>query len=385
MADINNETYKKPKIITYYLPQYHEVPENNEWWGEGFTEWTNVRKAKPFYPGQTQPKIPLNENYYNLMEKETVEWQTELAKKYGIYGFCYFHYYFKNGRKILEKPAENLLKWKDIDQNFCFFWANSEWKRTWSNANGPTTNWVPDDMEKEKNGTGILLEQDYGKEDIWEDHFNYLLPFFQDKRYIKIDNKPLFAVYHVNIIKDAKEMFGLWNKMAVESGFSGIYILSVNQACESNPYVSGILHYGMGMVAHSIEYRMVDKIRQIVNAISRRIIGRDSIYNVWDYKKYWKRVLQDNPYGKIQNFPGGTVRYDETPRRGEKSLYIRGDTPALFEQYIREQMIRGQKIFKTEYLFLDAWNEWGEGNYLEPDTIYGYGYLKALKRALDNI
>lgn len=130
----------KTKIVAYYLPQYHEVPENNDFWGKGVTEWTNVRNARPVYDGHIQPKIPLNDNYYDLMDKRTVEWQTALANKYGIYGFCYFHYYFKNGRKILEKPAENLLHWKEINQKFCFFGANDPWKRTWSSTKvGGTT------------------------------------------------------------------------------------------------------------------------------------------------------------------------------------------------------------------------------------------------------
>lgn len=376
----NNMKSRNPKVIAYYLPQYHEIPENNEWWGKGFTEWTNVKKAKPFFRGQVQPRVPLNNNYYDLMDKSTIEWQTELANKAGLYGFCYFHYYFKDGRKILEKPAENLLRWKDINQRFCFFWANIEWRRTWSNAKQPATNWSAEGEKVE--GDGILLEQDYGDQQAWREHFEYLLPFFQDQRYIKIDGKPVFAIYYLDIIECAEEMFALWDKMAKENGFPGLYLLSVNQDHANNPYINGILHYGNGMLKQSMEYKVMSLPRLIINKISRCLGKGNKIPNILDYKRYWKYLLRDKPYGTIQNFPGATVGYDETPRRGKDSMCLKNGNPSLFAKYLRRQLLRAQEVFGTEYLFLDAWNEWGEGNYLEPDTTYGYGYLKALKHAI---
>ena len=193
------------RIFSFYLPQYHEIPENNEWWGKGFTEWTNVRKAKPLFKGHIQPLHPLNDNYYDLMDKRTVEWQTRLMKEYGLTGMIYYHYYFC-GKKLLEKPTENLLKWKDIDQPFFFCWANHSWKKTW-------------------NGTSeLLIEQTYGDECDWEEHFQYLLPFFKDDRYEKINNKPVF-MFFISQFEKKQDIVKYFNKRCKESGFNGIYII----------------------------------------------------------------------------------------------------------------------------------------------------------------
>ena len=193
------------KIFALYLPQYHEIAENDEWWGKGFTEWVNVKKAIPLYKGHLQPKHPMNENYYNLMDKKTVKWQTYIMHKYGLSGMIYYHYYF-NGHLLLEKPAENLLKWTDIEQPFFFCWANHTWNRAWRGT-------------KE-----VLQEQTYGEEEDWEKHFQYLLPFFMDRRYEKIDNKPVFMLYDCSI-KEKDAMFAAFDKWCRNAGFSGIHII----------------------------------------------------------------------------------------------------------------------------------------------------------------
>lgn len=374
---------EKTKIIAYYLPQYHEIPENNEWWGKGFTEWTNVRNCKPVFKGQKQPKVPLNNNYYDLMNKEAVEWQTSLANKYGVYGFCYFHYWFKDGRKILEKPAENLLKWKDIPQNFCFFWANQQWQRTWNNTKVPGTTWTADEKPSEAGANrAVLLEQEYGSEKEWKEHFEYLLPFFKDSRYIKINNKPFFAIYNMDLIDCSKEMFALWNTLAKENGFDGVHFVSVNQECKDNPYVEAILQYGGGILSHSTKYKIRSFIRRSFNYLCKKIHLPLHLYNIWNYEFIWKCITSVKPYGNIKNYPGGDVHYDDTPRRGKNALYYKNASPLLFEKYLSKQLNRAQNIYNAEYLFLDAWNEWGEGNYLEPDESYGYSFLEALKRSL---
>ena len=180
------------KKFAFFLPQFHEIPENDEWWGKGFTEWTNVKDAKPLYKGHQQPKHPMNNNYYNLLHKNVVEWQTELMNKSGLDGFIYYHYYF-TGKKLLEKPAENLLKWKDIPQRFFFCWANHTWNRSWE---GKKT---------------ILLEQTYGTKDDWEKHFQYLLPLFKDDRYEKRDNKPLLMIF-ISQFNEKNNMFQYFDK-----------------------------------------------------------------------------------------------------------------------------------------------------------------------------
>jgi hypothetical protein len=193
------------KKYAFFLPQFHEIEENNKWWGKGFTEWVNVKKAKPLYKDHLQPKEP-EDGYYNLLDKNTVIHQTSLIHKYGIDGMIYYHYYFK-GKKLLEKPVENLLRWKEINQPFFFCWANHSWIKSW-------------------NGTQEMLqEQVYGDEIDWENHFNYLLPFFKDKRYIKKDNKPLFMIFK-SIFKEKDDIFNFFNNKCKENGFDGIYIIN---------------------------------------------------------------------------------------------------------------------------------------------------------------
>ncbi|SCX02912.1 hypothetical protein SAMN02910339_00471 [Lachnospiraceae bacterium YSD2013] len=358
------------KIITFYLPQFHRIKENDEWWGEGFTEWTNVKKCKPVFKNQTQPKIPLDENYYDLMDKTTVEWQTDLMNQYGVYGFCYFHYWFK-GRKILEKPAENLLKWKDINQRFCFAWANATWARTWSAVKG--TEWTKSEEEREQIGDGVLLKQEYGNKEDWIRHYNYLREFFLDDRYIKKDGMPLFLIYKLHDIECAKDMFEVWNNLAKKDGFPGIFVVSINEV-PNNTYVKAIAKYG-NYSTYNRNY-----FRSGVNYIIRHLLGKkNAIPYILSYEKVWKGLIKEKYSKDILTFPGGVVKYDETPRRGRDSTYIEGATPERFEKYLTLQVGKRENT-SADFLFLDAWNEWGEGNYLEPDVEFGYGYLEALKR-----
>lgn len=367
-----------PKIIALYLPQYHSIPENDRWWGNGFTEWTNVKKAEPLFAWHIQPKKPLNGNYYNLLNKNTVEWQTKLANEYGVYGFCYFHYYFQ-GKKLLEKPAENLLRWKDIPQKFCFFWANRSWCRTWTAYDGTT--WAVED-EKSSENNGMLIEQTYGGEDDWRKHFAYLLPFFQDNRYIKKDGKPIFFIYKVGDISRANEMFELWNRLAQENRLPGIHLVSVNEEADNVPAIEAIAHYGFhkatGMSGAGMKafFRLKHGIGRLLNISKLKKA-------VWDYEKMWQLMLNVEPYGNVPNYPGAFVNYDDTPRQGANGTVMRGATPELFARYLKKQLERAENVYHSEYILLDAWNEWGEGNYLEPDEEWKYGYLQALKEAVD--
>lgn len=346
-----------------YLPQFHRVPENDEWWGEGFTEWTTVKTAERLFNGHNQPREPLNDNYYDLMEKETMEWQAELATRYGIYGFCFYHYYFKDGRKVLEKPVENLLRWKDINIHYCFCWANETWARTWSNISGANT-WT-EKFETHDGGSGILLEQDYGNEKEWKKHFEYLLPFFLDKRYLKINNKPIFIFYKSENISVFRDMLCFWNKLAMDKGFSGIYSIAVN----------------------SFEHREVDAV--LLHGPSAyetpKIIG-ESVQEEWkeqvrciDYEAVWKNAISCHIVGNEKIYYGGFVDYDDTPRRGKLGSFFKNANPVAFEKYMYMLAVKNLAL-KNEFLFVNAWNEWGEGNYIEPDKKNEYAYLEALKR-----
>lgn len=356
------------KAIAIYLPQYHKVKENDEWWGEGFTEWTSVRQAEAYYEEHHQPRIPLNENYYDLDKKETMEWQAGLAEQYGIYGFCFYHYYFKEGRKILEKPAENLLKWTDIPLKYCFSWANMPWQRTWSNFSLGGS-WASKFEKYEENSNPVLLEQDYGDEKEWKAHFDYLLPFFKDERYIKIDNKPVFLFHAVKDIGCLNQMVDLWRKFALDAGLEGLYLIGVVQDdYEAYPVLDAL--YAQEPSASITDY-VQDGEEDKKDICARYYIYEDMCR--WGYLKHYE------PDRKVffSAFPG----YDTTPRHGKRGVIIDKATPEKFEESFREICQKSIQR-KNEYVFINAWNEWGEGNYLEPDTKYGYAFLEAVHKVL---
>lgn len=199
------------KIIAYYLPQFHDIPENDEMWGKGFTEWVNVKQAKPLFEGHNQPRIPKGGNYYNLLSNDIKKWQISLAKTYGIYGFCMYHYWF-GGKLLLEKPVEQYLEDKSLDFPFCICWANENWTNAWKSDNNK-----------------VLIEQHYGGKEEWKAHFEYLSPFFQDKRYIKVDGKPLFLLYRPELISTLNEMLDYWQELAYKDRRVGAMVLLISE------------------------------------------------------------------------------------------------------------------------------------------------------------
>lgn len=352
------------KIIAYYLPQFHEIYENNKWWGKGFTEWTNIKKAKKLYKDHNQPIVPLNKFYYNLMDKETVEWQTKLANQYGIEGFCYYHYWFK-GRKILEKPAENLLKWKSINQKFCFCWANHSWKKTWNGT-----------ME-------MLIEQKYGNQKEWEEHILYLLDFFKDERYIKIDNRPVFMIYLSKDIPNFEKRIKFYNEKCIQNGFDGIYIIeSINVGNNENKSSSinavTLREPSMGIASLNFFQKLEFKIKK---NISEKYFNKPKIFKS---NKIYKKSLEvlSKYETKKDLIAGGFAKWDSTPRHSKRGYIIKNDKIVDFENYLREQ----KKIMKSrniEYMFFNAWNEWAEGMYLEPDEQDKYKYLEIIKKIIE--
>ena len=346
------------RIFSFYLPQYHEIPENNEWWGKGFTEWTNVKKARPLFKGHIQPVHPLNDNYYNLMEKATVEWQTRLMKDYGLTGMIYYHYYFC-GKKLLEKPAENLLRWKDIEQPFFFCWANHSWKKTW-------------------NGTSeLLVEQTYGNEKEWEEHFQYLLPFFQDRRYEKIKNRPVFMFFNSDFPSRVK-IANYFNERCKDHGFEGIFIVygAINPKDVKkgdSPNIEQIWHLREPSVSVSlynaklkyIPHRIICKLRMILS--SKYVYA----YNGNILLKDRKDFKCDYNY-----IPGAFCGWDNTPRHGRRGYIITEPSKETFMNYM-------DSIKDSEYVFVNAWNEWCEGMILEPTEENGYKYLEWIKEWID--
>ena len=347
------------RIIAYYLPQFHEVKENNEWWGKGFTEWVNIKNAKKLYSRHIQPKIPLNNYYYNLMDKETVIWQTKLATEYGVDGFCYYHYWF-NGRKILEKPAENLLKWKEIKQNFCFCWANHDWRRTWNGTNE------------------ILIKQTYGNIEEWQEHFSYLLPFFKDKRYIKINNKPIFMIFSSKDIKD-EERINFYDKKCKESGFDGIYIIESLNLKNENSHLKG--SEAVVLREPSIGWDSQNIFIKIIHQLKRKF-RKNYLYFP---AKYIFSFISKKSLEYAQNFKsekkvflGSFTEWDSTPRHGRRGYIIEHRNTEEFKEYLNSQFEIALKK-KIDYIFMNAWNEWAEGMYLEPDENNKFYYLEIIK------
>ncbi len=361
------------KTIAMYLPQFHRTPENDQWWGEGFTEWTAVKAAHPLYDGHEQPNEPLDDNYYNLLEKETMIWQAGLMKDYNVHGLCFYHYWFKGGRRILEKPAENLLRWTEINMPFCFCWANESWARTWSilDTKNAWSNKFDKEVKQDINDDGILLEQKYGREKSWKDHFEYLLTFFNDPRYIKVVNKPMFLFYKPMQIKCLDEMLERWNEWARDAGFDGIY--SIINSWESTDH-NNVDAYYVHEPSHTILSFGYEQFKED--------LANKSIIKQYSYDKLWQKIITQEYHTNKKTFFGGFVNYDDTPRHLNNGIATVNLSVDKFKQYFEQLVIKNLKA-ENEYVFINAWNEWGEGMYLEPDKKYGYSFLNAIRDVMN--
>ena len=362
------------KIIAMYLPQYHEIEENNKWWGKGYTDWVAVKNSKPLFNNHNQPRIPLNNNYYSLLEVDTLKRQALLAKEYGIYGFGIYHYWFSDSQILLQKPAEIILKNPEIDINFFFTWDNGSWKRTWSNVKRGN-DWAPAfDEQDKKEGNGLLAELVYGDEPSWKKHFEYLLPFFKDSRYIKIDNKPLFAFFQPdNNYMIIKKMCDYWKELARQNGFNGLICISKENYKKCN------LDYTMRyepLSTNNCYDLWKNRIANYLNRIKPHL-------RIYDYDNVWKKIIKNAKRNKNSKcYYGGFVGFDDSPRRGKKAKIILGQSPLKFEKYL-SNLYKISKSQNKEFIFITAWNEWGEGAYLEPDSVSKYDYLKAIKSIKD--
>lgn len=360
------------KILAFYLPQFHEIPENNEWWGEHYTEWKNLKEAKPTYKGQYQPRVPMDHNYYDLTDVKTMEWQADIAKKNGIYGFVYYHYWFEEGM-LLQRPAEIMLQNQSVDMPFCFSWANHTWKREWASKSDR-----------------ILRKQTYGDVEEWKRHFAYLLPFFRDHRYIRLDDKPLFIIYAPRDFKDFPQMLHLWNKLAQEAGFSGITFVHQDSTFQHQSEPTGsIYQYGIEFqmskavkeyTAKSLSFKMERILNRVANIFPFLRCKATTMH--YSYEDIWSIILRTRP-GDDTWFPGAFVDWDNTPRRKNRGQVCTGVTPEKFEKYLSMQIQNAKEHYHKDYLFMFAWNEWGESGYLEPDEKNGFKMLEAVKKALE--
>lgn len=373
---------KDVKVIANYLPQFHRIPENDAWWGEGYTEWVAVKNSKPLYKGHNQPRVPENEHYYRLDDANELRRQAKQAREHGIYGFGIYHYWFSSELHLLDKPVQLLHENPDIDIHYMFIWDNSSWKRTWSNVKfgNDWSSVYGADKSQQQTGSGLLAELRYGDEEEWTKHFEYLLPFFRDSRYIKIDNKPVFGFYNQNNEPEVlAKMCACWDALAKKAGFDGVQCLGKrnNQNINIMDYAFLYQPEWDGWLWHTLPQRLYFRLKQ---EWSKRT-GKPMKYH---YDAIWKRILKSAEKCDAQDvFYSGFVAYDDSPRRGQKGRIVTNESPAKLEKYLT-QLLRCSAEQDKEFVFLTAWNEWGEGAYLEPDTTHGYAYLQAVKNALQN-
>lgn len=369
------ESNFNPQIIAFYLPQFHPIKENNENFGEGFTEWTNVAKAKPLFKGHIQPKIPADLGFYDLRLPEVRAKQAELAKEAGVTAFCYYHYWFGNGKVVMEKPLQEVVRLGEPDFPFCVCWANHTWyKKTWS-------------TEKNKLEQELLFEQTYpGDQDI-VDHFNYLLPTFRDSRYYKLDGRLVFVIYN---LKDQPVEYWnrfkkIWNNLSKENGLPGFFFIAntlyVNELDSELFNVCDMTI--LSLVTNCImkqDFSVKNKIRYRLNLIWSRLLGRPPL--VWSYKNAYPSFV-DERCREENVIPVMVPNWDYTARRGVGGLIIKDSTPELFKEHVMQVFdLISKKDVSKQIVFLKSWNEWGEGNYMEPDLEFGKQYIKALKEVI---
>lgn len=369
-----------PKLITFYFPQFHAIPENDKWWGNGFNDWQLVQQAKPNFSGHNQPRIPLDRDYYNPCDKNTLIKQVRLAREYGIGGFSFYHYWF-DGKLLLEKPLETFLANEDINIPFCLTWANETWTRCWIGQ--------PE---------AILQQQTHKKDkDIWIKHFNYLLPFWKDKRAIKIDEKPLFLVYQPFILKHTKEMFALWTELAKENGLNGIYFMAVKghqfNSEDFLEYYNGILKSQPREAFGSPKFKnqnLTDKLRflrllpESVQNYLRKINQKIYSYKIINAKEIWNVILDNAFVEEFKNkrldvYEAAFFDWDNTARYKDKAKIYAGISDKEREDNLLALMDKAKEN-GSPYFFFNAWNEWSEGAYLEPDTKNGYRYLEIVRK-----
>ena len=346
-----SELKRVPKHIAFYLPQFHPIEENDRWWGPGFTEWTGVSAARPLYDNHHQPLLPADLGFYDLRLKEVRGSQAELAKSYGIFGFCYYFYWF-SGRRILERPLELMLAEKEPDLPFCLCWANEPWSRRW------------DGSEQE-----LLIRQDHDPEEdaeIIED----LLPYFSDDRCIRIDGKPLFLVYRPSLMNDCASFVRNFRRAAAERGLPGIYLCNVMSFGDTDFRKAGF-DAAVEFPPHNITASEQD--------MSSRCLKESFLGKTYSYESYVRKYLEDQgpsyPY-----FPGVMPRWDNTARKGDKSHIFVDSTPELFEVVLHNAAKRTtERNPDIPLVFINSWNEWGEGANLEPDRYLGRKYLEAVQ------
>ena len=357
----------KPKLLAFHLPQYHPIPENDKWWGPGFTEWRNVAQATPLFPGHYQPHLPADLGYYDLRLPEVRQQQADLARQYGIHGFCYYHYWF-SGKQLLERPVAEILSSGQPDYPFCLCWANESWSRRW----------IGDDQE-------ILIEQTYTEHDDIK-HGAHLAELFSDERYIKIDGRPLFLIYRPGDLPNPNQTLKVFREASNALGLLDPYFVAVDAHKVGHDFrydgFDAILAFSPQLGVSSPDAFQDGRTwRKLKRNIARSIPS--ATLKVFDEET--ERVKMDEISRPFPFIPSCFVSWDNSARRGRNGIIYAGQSPSIFEKYLRKAILKGMEHPHNHSLvFVNAWNEWAEGNKLEPDIKNGHAYLEVCRNVLSD-
>ncbi len=353
------------KLIAYYLPQFHPIPENDEWWGPGFTEWTNVAQAVPYFKGHYQPHVPGEFGYYDLRLPEVREAQAKLAKEYGIYGFCYYYYWFE-GRRLLERPLQEVFESGRPDFPFCICWANENWSRRWDGSENET------------------LVQQVHNEKTDEDFIHDVIPLFKDPRYINVNGAPLLIVYRISLLPDPVRTTELWRQICRDQGIPEIHLCMAETFGLNEPR-----QYGFNSSVQFPPHNMItglfpqDDLSPGRENDQIKDLPENFKGHIYDFEK----VIKDQAAKELPNykrFPGVMTAWDNTARKKNNGMLFIHSSPEAYELWLRCAIDQAEQSLPAgeRFVFINAWNEWAEGAHLEPDLKHGRGYLESTRRAL---
>ena len=371
IASDRNEIVKRIRLIALYLPQFHPIPENDAWWGKGFTEWTNTAKAKPLFPGHQQPNVPADLGFCDLRVSETRRAQAELARQHGIEGFCYWHYWFGKGKQLLERPFREVVTTGEPDFPFCLAWANQTWSGVWHGSPERT-----------------LIEQTYDGPEDHVRHFHILLDAFRDPRYMKIDGRNIFCVFRPQDIQDSQHFIDTWQQLAVEEGVCKFYFIGI----ANYPWTPSAEGYDAWMTNPPVPMLTnAQHVQRLNEEIERGIYPPDSLSKdrlplpqIYSYRDFvdcaFPQEVRQSPF-----LPCVVPRWDNTPRSGDRGFVLHDSTPELYAKHLEEaiSLVRHNDD-DNRVIFIKSWNEWAESNFLEPDLRWGRRYLEATARAVEH-
>lgn len=376
------------RLVAIYLPQFHPTPENDKWWGRGFTEWTNVAKAKPLFKNHYQPRLPADLGFYDLRVPEVREAQAELARNAGIEAFCYYHYWF-NGVRLLERPFNEVLASGTPDFPFCICWANHTWSGIWDGA-----------------PNRLLIEQTYPGQEDNQAHFMAVLDAFRDRRYLRTNGRPVFVIYHPFELPDVCAFIGQWQELAVQNGLPGIHFIAhlyhseLDWDYRSHGFESALAVNSIKPFTRSIRRLFLEANKNGSRSTAvpppRIAVGGELRHWLWRRSRsalgqfsnvrLYRHALPFLVHGaceRLDMHPCIVPNWDNTPRAGERGIVLHDSTPDLFRVHLRQALDLVQsKPIENRFVFIKSWNEWAEGNYLEPDQKFGLDYLKAIREEL---